>query len=739
MKILVAEKLSEHRYKTPEGYLICVDSILARTGKQTYKRSEIFGDDDERLIEVDRKAEEVFSPETMASFENKPICVEHPDVDVNSGNISEFAVGFVRDIHKGEYEGEPVMLGTLVITDAKTVEEIEEGKHTDLSCGYDCDIDDSENPQQRNIRGNHVALCEQGRAGIARIMDSVDDEESTYTEVTKNLEKEAKKDMSWLDSVIDEYNSRNDLSKVLHSLSKMYSNDPGIEYVIKTLRLSNFEPVIEKINGWNKNRNVPGEYVKEYTVQVKSRLDSKKYEILVELYADSPEWRVKEINSYITRNLKDSKEIIKDSKRITDFDDTPRNVRVVKEFIEKNGNKFSKSKDADKILDYIKMKTGIRNADYGDVIYIIKNYTRAEITDSVKDAEQLYAVEFSYDGDSRSDYLGHVNVRAKSEQDALTKAKRWAVEHYDNPGFFKITSTKYTNVETIDVIKDAKYVIMHPRKNLYLTVGAKTWSDESSPMIKKFDSEKEAEEYAKKNTSDFRIAVFDSVKDAKTEYVFNYHDTYHGTRDKMRVDAKNLDEAIREFGKTVALGGFGTANIYVVSVSPNDGYIRAYGKLSEMLKQKWTRDSVKDSTYKVEYISSGAEIYPIVEVDAASELEAVETVRKKDKKYIRLISVKKKDSAKTLDSKKLLSIVRAVKSIKSNDAKETKLTFTPTNDVANADMTNTLIGALVSSGVDYHSAKKNAGKYSIVIIGDNNAVHKAKLIIENIGFFSKWS
>ena len=205
MKILVAEKLSEHRYKTPEGYLICVDSILARTGKQTSNRSEIFGDsENDGLIEVDRKAEEVFSPETMASFENKPVCVEHPDVDVNSGNISEFAVGFVRDIHKGEYEGEPVMLGTLVITDAKTVEEIEEGKHTDLSCGYDCDIEDTENPQQRNIRGNHVALCEQGRAGIARIMDSVKDGESTYTEVTKNLEKEAKKDMSWLDTVVKE-------------------------------------------------------------------------------------------------------------------------------------------------------------------------------------------------------------------------------------------------------------------------------------------------------------------------------------------------------------------------------------------------------------------------------------------------------------------------------------------------------------------------------------------------------
>lgn len=641
MKILVAEKLSEHRYKTPEGYLICVDSILARTGKQTYNRSEIFGDsENDGLIEVDRKAEEVFSPETMASFENKPICVEHPDVDVNSGNISEFAVGFVRDIHKGEYEGEPVMLGTLVITDAKTVEEIEEGKHTDLSCGYDCDIDDSENPQQRNIRGNHVALCEQGRAGIARIMDSVKDEESTYAEVTKNLEKEAKKDMSWLDAVV------------------------------------------------------------------------------------------------------------KDSKRITDFDDTPRNVRVVKEFIEKNGNKFSKSKDADAILEYIKKRTGIANADYGDVLHIIKEYTRAEITDSVKDAQQTFrvlaVVPGDYDDEPGFDII--FNVKANSENEAIIKAKKYA---------------------------------------------------EKTP--------------AYKFAWDFRIAKsnqrariernVDSVKDAKTEYVFNYHDTYHGTRDKMRVDANNLDEAIREFGKTMALGGFGTANIYVVSVSPNDGYMRAYGKLSEMLKQKWTRDSVKDfvndgkrlptnvkneiqkflnhkSTFiknrnydvsefvrEFERITKSWMEFPlkltresikgwnkmgdgmmrkdyVFSIDGYDEEIIISLYAKPDTYETTEINTYFLDSVRKLDSKKLLSIVkavRAVKSIKSNDAKETKLTFTPTNDVINIDMTNTLVGKLVSSGIDYHSAKKNAGKYSVVIIGDNSAVHKAKLIIENIGFFSKWS
>lgn len=248
MKILIDERLSEHRCKTPEGYLICIDAILARTGKQTYRKNEIFKDsDDETEIEIDRTEDEVFSPQTLASFENKPVTVEHPDEDVNVHNYKEYAVGFVRDVHRGVVNGQPVILGNLVITDEKTIQEIENGEHTDLSCGYDCDIVDEPNPCQRNIRGNHVALCECGRAGIARIVDS-------------------------------------------------------------------------------------------------------------------------------------------------------------------------KCKD-----------------------------------------EQLYAVEFSYDGDSWSNYLGHVNVRAKSEQDALAKAKRWAVERYDNPGFFKIASTKYTNVETIDAIKDAKF------------------------------------------------------------------------------------------------------------------------------------------------------------------------------------------------------------------------------------------------------------------------------------------
>nr|DAD96458.1 MAG TPA: hypothetical protein [Myoviridae sp. ctj3P51] len=72
----------------------------------------------------------------------------------------------------------------------------------------------------------------------------------------------------------------------------------------------------------------------------------------------------------------------------------------------------------------------------------------------------------------------------------------------------------------------SKYVIMHPKKKLYLTVGGKTWSEEDDPMIKKFKSEVEAEAYAKKNTTNFRISVFDAKADGTNPNKTTVHDDY---------------------------------------------------------------------------------------------------------------------------------------------------------------------------------------------------------------------
>lgn len=352
MKILVAEKLSQHRYKTPEGYLICVDSVLARTGKQTYRRNEIFADsEDDRLIEVDRKAEEVFSPETMASFENKPICVEHPDVDVTVDNISEFAVGFVRDIHKGEYEGEPVMLGTLVITDAKTIEEIENGEHTDLSCGYDCDIEDCDSPEQKHIRGNHIALCEQGRAGIARIVDSVKDEQ-------------------------------------LYAVEFVYDGDSWSDYLGHVnVRAKSEQDALTKAKRWAVNRYdnaccfkiASTKYTNVETIDVIKDEESTYTEVTKNL-----EKEANKDMKWLDTVIGEKKKEIKDESN--DFLNTSEHRRLIYEFMENNGNSFIISKEKNRLLKYIEKETGIKNADWHDVMYIIKNHTRAKLFDKeIKD------------------------------------------------------------------------------------------------------------------------------------------------------------------------------------------------------------------------------------------------------------------------------------------------------------------------------------------------------------------
>ena len=80
--------------------------------------------------------------------------------------------------------------------------------------------------------------------------------------------------------------------------------------------------------------------------------------------------------------------------KLRDFDDTKKNINVVREFITNNGGKFSKSKDADAILDFIYKKTGVKNADYGDVLYIVKNYTNVKVEDNaVSDSISRYTGE----------------------------------------------------------------------------------------------------------------------------------------------------------------------------------------------------------------------------------------------------------------------------------------------------------------------------------------------------------
>lgn len=61
-------------------------------------------------------------------------------------------------------------------------------------------------------------------------------------------------------------------------------------------------------------------------------------------------------------------------------------------------------------------------------------------------------VEYDYDGDDISNYLGHVRVRTNLDKVALRAAEKYAMSKHpeDNPGHFKIVDDNYTNVDVID-------------------------------------------------------------------------------------------------------------------------------------------------------------------------------------------------------------------------------------------------------------------------------------------------
>lgn len=155
-------QLSPNKVETAEGFLICRNVPIARTGDQLYLARELQLDGDpERHINVHRYPEDVFDRATVASFEGKPVTDTHPDEFVDPDNFQDLAKGHVQNVRKdGEY-----IIADLYINDAGLIEKIKNGTK-EVSCGYVCTYEpDGDDYKQTHIRGNHVAVVQYGRAG----------------------------------------------------------------------------------------------------------------------------------------------------------------------------------------------------------------------------------------------------------------------------------------------------------------------------------------------------------------------------------------------------------------------------------------------------------------------------------------------------------------------------------------------------------------------------------------------
>lgn len=182
---------------TPEGYLRD-RPILTRTGIFEYANP------DGSLRRELRLPEEVFAPESLASYKGKPVIITHEAGLIDKTNVHENSIGTI--LSEG-YRSDDAVRAEIVIHDTDAMRE---SNLKELSLGYNLDLDETPGEWngehydaiQRNIRINHLALVMEARAGdMARL--NIDGRSSkNLSEGGNEMEDSSKKNVNRKDGIL---------------------------------------------------------------------------------------------------------------------------------------------------------------------------------------------------------------------------------------------------------------------------------------------------------------------------------------------------------------------------------------------------------------------------------------------------------------------------------------------------------------------------------------------------------
>ncbi len=189
-------------YFTPEGYLID-HPILTRVGIFEYKNP------DGSIRRELRLPEEVFAPESLASYKGKPVILTHEAGMIDSDNVQQEQIGTI--LSEGTQDGDNVR-AQIIIHDAR---KLDYGLR-ELSLGYSLDLEEVPGEWQgqpydaiqRNIRVNHLALVEKARAGDSARLNI--DGEDTQAEKGGNTMSKRKDGLTpeEITQLVEEYKKR---------------------------------------------------------------------------------------------------------------------------------------------------------------------------------------------------------------------------------------------------------------------------------------------------------------------------------------------------------------------------------------------------------------------------------------------------------------------------------------------------------------------------------------------------
>lgn len=173
MQTYAPVRIGPKRFKTPEGFLLCKDVQLARTGIMYYGPDELKNADGSRMFEpgpdgrvaIERLPDVVFHRDTLDSFVGKSITIKHPSKIVDPKSWQNDSHGTILNTRRGEGLLSDFMVGDILVTTEEAINAVESLR--EVSCGYDAAYEKISPGvgRQTKIVGNHLALVERGRCG----------------------------------------------------------------------------------------------------------------------------------------------------------------------------------------------------------------------------------------------------------------------------------------------------------------------------------------------------------------------------------------------------------------------------------------------------------------------------------------------------------------------------------------------------------------------------------------------
>src|SRR5215472_14807959 len=137
----LATRISPHLARTPDGFLLCRNVVIARSGPLEYMPSELDLPGSQHIT-VHRPPEAVTSRHFLASVEGAPLTDSHPGRFVDAGNFQVYSRGHAQNARVGprDEHGNVTVIADLFVADGGLAERVESGSVRDVSIGYDLDI-----------------------------------------------------------------------------------------------------------------------------------------------------------------------------------------------------------------------------------------------------------------------------------------------------------------------------------------------------------------------------------------------------------------------------------------------------------------------------------------------------------------------------------------------------------------------------------------------------------------------